>query len=1012
MQFPQSFWLATPFAALVSLLAPTLSLSPPASLAVTAPVKTDEAGLQQRFAQLPLAFERNQGQTDAAVKFLARGPGYSLFLTPTEAVFSLQAAGNDASPHGLAPRGAQATNAAPATVVRMALSGANANPQFEGLQPQAANSNYFTGADQAQWQRDVAQFGKVRARGVYPGIDVVYYGKQRELEYDFVVAPGADPGRIGLTFNGPDALRLDGKGNLVLATAHGDLLQHRPVAYQDIDGRRVAVEAAYRITAGKQVAIALGAYDRDHALVIDPVLSYSTYLGGTADDFATDIAVDGAGNMYVTGYTASTTFPTTTPIQAANGGVADVFVTKINAAGTARVYSTYLGGDKFDAAYGIAVDGAGNAYITGTTASTGFPVKSAAQATLVGTSNAFVAKINAAGSELVYSTYFGAKSDFGTRIAVDASGNAYASGYTQGGLTFSGTPFQGTFGGTATVASTDGYLVKFDAAGVRGWGTYLGGSANDFVEDVVLDASGNVYVAGFTSSPNFPTRNALQGTHGGNADAFLTKFTSAGAAVYSTYFGGSSSEGAAAVGVDSAGNAYIAGQAYGNTLPLLNSIQPQTGDWDGFVTKISANGQSLVYSTYLGGGDYDEVTDLVVGADGSATAVGMTSSTSFPTASPWQPGFSGGDDGFISRLNPQGTDFTWSSMIGGLLSDVVLGATQDSAGQVYLAGRTLGQFPTATPLQATAGGGKEGFVVRIGGATPTSLKFRRYDVNDDGRADIFWHNATTGANAVWNNGIAAFVRPVSTQTSAAWVVAGIGDFNGDHRGDVLWRNTSTGENEVWLSTFDTHMQLLTTVAGADWYVAGLGDFNGDGKSDIFWRRHSTGANVLWLAGDSAQRVQLATVSNPDWKFAVIGDFNADGKDDVVWRNTATGGNDMWRSAQSTQRVTMTAVTNLAYSIAGAGDFNADGKDDLLWRNSSTGANDLWFSANAPTHQKLVSVTDQNWKVAGVGDYGGDGKADILWRNISTGANVIWNSGTSTTQTRLNGILDQAWQPAR
>jgi hypothetical protein len=307
------------------------------------------------YGQLPLSFEVNQGQSDGRVQFLARGQGYSLFLTPTEAVLGL---------HPAARHGSEAD-----AVVRMRLVDANPRPHVAGLELLPGRSNYFIGSDPRQWRRDVPSYARVKYSGVYPGIDLIYYGNQRQLEYDIVVAPHADPRRIALGFDGVETMSLDPDGNLVLHTSHGDIAQHKPVIYQGMNGRRQKVDGRYVLRGKHGVGFEVADYDTSQALVIDPVLSYSTYLGGNGNDIGYAIAVDGAGNAYVTGVTTSTNFPGAgaSPIQSTWRGSNDVFVTKLNAAGTALVYSTYLGGSGGEIGYAIAVDSAGNAYVTGET---------------------------------------------------------------------------------------------------------------------------------------------------------------------------------------------------------------------------------------------------------------------------------------------------------------------------------------------------------------------------------------------------------------------------------------------------------------------------------------------------------------------------------------------------------------------------------------------------------------------------------------------------------------------
>ncbi|QSX79192.1 DUF7948 domain-containing protein [Agrilutibacter solisilvae] len=1005
MSLVHPMWLATPAVACLALAASALSphaaggkpvlLPAPVASAVSATLATDA---RTQLARMPLAFERNVGQTDAQVKYFARGAGYGLFLTPTEAVFSLRAA---SGPQELAD--------SQADVVRMRLTGARSDARIDGLKPQAGRSHYLQGNEASQWRRDVGHFEQVRYTGVYDGVDLVYYGNQRELEYDFVVAPGADPAQIGLAFQGPRTLRIDAAGNLVLATGVGELVQNKPVAYQEIDGERRPVEASYRL-AGDRVTFALGHYDPSHALVIDPVLGYSTFLGGLGDDFAAAIAVDAAGNAYVTGMTASVAFPTATPLQTANGGGADVFVTKFNAAGSALVYSTYLGGGLSEIGYGIAVDGAGSAYITGTTTSTNFPTKTPVQGTLQGTRNMFVTKLSANGAALEYSTYLGSKGEYGLKIAVDASGAAVVGGYGTGTLTFPAGAYQPAFGGGT---EPDGILFKLAPAGTSlQWGTYLGGALEDSIEDVKLDAAGNVYFAGHTKSPGLPVRNAIQATHAGNVDAVFGKFSAAGEAQFVSFFGGPGSEGATGVGADSNGNIYIAGHVYGSQLPVLNPVQGVVGLWDGFISKFNATGQALVYSTYFGGSGTEEVAGLGVDGNGNAYVTGRTDSVNFPTASPWQADYRGGNaDGFLIGFNPTGNDMVWSSYVGGIREDNLIGMAVTANGTVYAAGRSFGAFPTAAPYQDANKGGRDAVVLRVTGSTPTSVRYRHLDFNDDGRADIFWRNGTTGENQLWNTAHQAVFTPIASRP-VAWAVGAAGDFNGDHRADLFWRNASTGANEIWYSARQSHSVVAVAQPGVAWTVVGAGDFNGDGRSDVLWRNTTTGANEYWSNANGAQRVALATVVAQEWRVAGVADFNNDGRADVLWRNSATGGNDLWLSGLVAQRIRLSSVSDQNWIVAGVGDYTGDGRADILWRNGTTGANDLWPSATSSLRQALTRVSNLDWRVVGTGDYNGDGRADILWRNVTTGENIIWNSAVATTQRKPATLADQAWVPLR
>src|SRR6266513_519626 len=467
------------------------------------PVATKQH-LLETYGKLPLSFEANLGQTSSQVKFLSRAQGYTLFLTRhAEAVLVLGKSAPKRTPAQPADKLAAFVEpqreAVPPAVLRMKLVGAKLTPQVLGVDEFPGKANYIIGNDPKKWRTNVPTYAKVRYREVYPGVDLVYYGKQRQLEHDFIVAPGADPSSITLGFAGAEKMSLDPRrGALVLSVKGGEVRFEKPRIYQELGGTWREISGGYVLKNANGVGFAVAAYDANKPLVIDPTLSYSTYLGGGGDDLGLGIAADGAGNAYVTGETGSTDFPGAI---SSNGGGSDAFVAKINAAGTALVYSTYLGGSGDDFGQGIAVDAAGNAYVTGYTGSTNFPGASSStiQSSNGGGIDAFVAKINAAGTALVYSTYLGGSSvDEGFGIAVDAAGNAYVTGET-GSTDFHGASssmIQSSNGG-----GFDAFVAKFNAGGTAlVYSTYLGGSSDDLGFGIAADGAGNAYVTGYTLS--------------------------------------------------------------------------------------------------------------------------------------------------------------------------------------------------------------------------------------------------------------------------------------------------------------------------------------------------------------------------------------------------------------------------------------------------------------------------------------------------------------------------------
>ncbi len=469
----------------------------------------------QAYGNLPISFEANQGQFDSRVKFVSRGNGCTMFLTANEAVFQLRvgAPADKRVSHSIETEQPKpATPDSQLAILRMKLVGANAAPVAQGMNELPGKVNYFIGNDSKKWRTGVATYEKALFKQVYPGVDLVYYGNRRELEYDLKVAPGANPRAARLAFEGARRIRIDKRGDLVLSTAAGELRQRKPVAYQETNGARKEISARFVMKGARQVGFEIARYDTSKPLVIDPALSYSTYLGGSEQDDAHGIAVDASGNAYVTGFTSSFDFPVTASLQPVPGDSFNAFITKLNATGTALIYSTILGGNDAEFGFDIAVDAAGNAYATGDTFSTDFPMMNPVQSTNAGADDAYMTKLNSTGSAIIYSTYLGGnRSDFGQRIAVDVAGSAYVTGVTLSNTFPTANALQPVFGGMR-----DGFITKLNPAGTAFvYSTYIGGIGRDFGIGIAADSAGNAYVVGSTSSPDFPTSNALQPTFKG-----------------------------------------------------------------------------------------------------------------------------------------------------------------------------------------------------------------------------------------------------------------------------------------------------------------------------------------------------------------------------------------------------------------------------------------------------------------------------------------------------------------
>jgi hypothetical protein len=695
-----------------------------------------QARVLDSYGKLPLSFEANHGQTDSQVKFFSRAGGYSLFLTADEAVIALRGKSKPAAPKGasrvktipvslkrypdtnpsVAPNSSVASSSdRPAGgVLRMKLLGANPAASVTGVDELAGTSNYFIGNDPAKWRTGVPTYAKVKYAGIYSGIDLLYYGNQRQLEYDFIVAPGADPRRIAFDVRGASRIFRDAHGELVFKVGDGEVRWHRPVVYQEKDGARQVVAARYVVTDGNRIGFAVAKYDPNRPLYIDPLI-YSTYLGGD-DTVGYGIAVDSAGDAYVTGLTWSTSFPTTLgAFERSNScdGYCDMaFVTKINPTGSGLVYSTYLGGSEgdggygFNFAHGIAVDNAGNAYVTGETSSTDFPTTPGAFQTACnignypGCGSAVVTKISSSGRALVYSTYLGGTGgSSGSGIALDSEYSAYVTGWA--GLYFPTTPdaFQTVCGGSC---ATNAFITKMSPDGsALVYSTYLGGSRNDYSDGIAVDSAGDAYIAGVTDSSDFPTTpGAFQTNLVGPDDAFVAEINPAGSAlVYSTYLGGAGDSAGSGIAVDSVGNAYVVGST-GGDFPITPGAFQTTyggGDANAFVAKINPTGSALAYSTYLGGTLQALGSGIAVDSLGDAYVTGLTGSH-FPIVDCLQSHYGGGPiDAFVAIINPAGSELGCSTYLGGSGKDFGYAIALDTAGNAYVTGNTVSNNFPVTP---------------------------------------------------------------------------------------------------------------------------------------------------------------------------------------------------------------------------------------------------------------------------------------------------------------------------
>jgi len=772
------------------------------------------------YDKLPLRFEANRGQAASSVDFLTHGNGYGLYFTDHEAVLSLN----------------KPNSANHADIVRIQVAGSNAtaplgNAQLPGI------VNYIQSSDPSSWKTNIPTFAEVRYPAVYPGIDLVYYGNQQQLEYDFIVAPHANAGTIRLHFDGARHLALDAEGNLVIEAHNGSIAFHKPVLYQTIAGKRRDVSGAFTLLADNTAGFHLGAYDRNHALVIDPTLLYSTYIGGTIQDSVTAMAVDASGNAYLTGTTE--TGANTAPDFPVTGGAynttgygayyaVEAFVSKLNASGSALLYSTYLGPSATTA--GIAIDSSGDAYITGTTTSTTYPTTSGAYQTVnkatSGDQTGFVTKLNPTGTALVFSTFFGGSNyDSPTAIALNSAGDIYLAG------TAFSTDFPTTSGAYQTTNKAAPYgwndfVTELNpAATALVFSTLIGGT-DEYSQapkvQLALDSSGDTYIASYSLAPDFPTTTGAYQTtslvKSGYTSITLSKFNPAGTKLlYSTWFDGTGSTGdgdiARGIAVNSAGNLYIAGITYEVTFPTTSGALQTTNKTGGgqrttgFITEFNATGSGLVYSTYLGGssGEYqgDYINSLALDSSGDVYVGGMTGSLDFPvTFSAYQSTNLAADNNgavpFLTEINPAGSALVYSTYFGSTDSyqDAANTIALGPNSSVYIAGAATptyladapgpNDFPITTgALQTTSDSqeGSTGFVAKFDlGTAPSTIATATYLSSSanpaaTGSTQIFTATVTPNTGTTIPTGNVVFSVDEGTGTSVALNAKGVATYS-------------------------------------------------------------------------------------------------------------------------------------------------------------------------------------------------------------------------------------------
>ncbi len=701
------------------------------------------------FGSIPLYFIPNRGQADSRALFSARAEGFTLWATRDGLIFDQQGRsvslgacgpaqlsfGGAVTPGAYGPAqlsfGGAVTPGAygPAqlsfggAVTSLVFLGSRRDVEVSAEGPAAHRANFFLGRDPAQWRTNIPTSSAIRYNGLYPGIDLKVYGIGRRIEYDWVVAPGADPAAVRFRYERARATRLDPEGNLVVDSLAGSFTHKKPAAYQEIAGRRVAVACRYERLDADTYGFRVGRYDRRRPLVIDPlVIIWSSYLGGSRDDIVTCMAVDAEGAAVVAGTTDSTDFPLVSPIDSVLGGENDIFVAGIAPAGNALLYSTFIGGLESDVPYDLAIDAAGNPVVGGLTLSRNFPARNAYDSGYNGGyREGFLLRLSSSGDALKFSTYLGGReSDIIRRVVIDPSGAIVVAGSTTSTNFPVVKALKKTLGGRSDV-----FISKFSADGKSLlYSTYLGGKDNDLIDvneggafgGLAVDAQGRIHVAGITSSPDFPVKNALYPVKAGKGDGFLTILTPNGRALEaSTFIGGRGWEYFNCLAVDPAGFIYLGGETSSTDFPTRAAFDPvHNGEQDGVVLKLEPLAKKIVFSTYLGGKGVDRVAGLALDSTGGVIVAGRTESPNFPVKNALDGTLGGKWDAFVAKLQPSGKALVFSTYLGGGLYEDAWGLFADQAGAIYVCGMTTSKkFPCKLAFDAVYSGRQEGFVTKL-----------------------------------------------------------------------------------------------------------------------------------------------------------------------------------------------------------------------------------------------------------------------------------------------------------